>query len=144
MNVTKNARQTNRLLVNKNNRLRSIEASVVESQVAKTPPAEANRKPAPGSRQREKNTLASKQLTVIQARIDVGFGNSLFIRGRGAELAWDKGLPLTCTDASTWTWSTEQAKDKLVFKLLLNDQVWARGDDVIVEAGRKIELAPTF
>jgi hypothetical protein len=32
----------------------------------------------------------------------------------------------------------------VVFKLLLNDQVWAKGEDVVVEAGRKIEVVPFF
>jgi hypothetical protein len=32
----------------------------------------------------------------------------------------------------------------VVFKLLLNDQVWAKGEDVVVEAGRKIEVVPVF
>jgi len=36
------------------------------------------------------------------------------------------------------------AREKVVFKLWLNDQVWAKGEDVVVEAGRKIELVPSF
>jgi hypothetical protein len=53
-------------------------------------------------------------------------------------------VPLNCIDGSAWVWSTKQAKDKVVFKLLLNDQVWAKGEDVVVEAGRKIEIVPVF
>ena len=83
-------------------------------------------------------------MTVVEARIDVGFGNSLFIRGQGAGLSWEKGLPLKCIGGSAWVWSTKQAQGKTVFKLLLNDQVWAKGEDVVVEAGRKIELVPVF
>jgi len=56
----------------------------------------------------------------------------------------DKGTPLVCKDASTWVWSTRQAKGKLVFKLLLNDVTWAQGEDLVVEAGRKIEVLPGF
>jgi hypothetical protein len=83
-------------------------------------------------------------MTVAEARINVGFGNSLFIRGQGAGLSWEKGLPLKCTGGSAWVWSTKQAQGKTVFKLLLNDQVWVKGEDVVVEAGRKIELVPVF
>jgi hypothetical protein len=32
----------------------------------------------------------------------------------------------------------------VVFKLLLNDQVWTKGEDAVVEAGRKIEVVPFF
>jgi hypothetical protein len=83
-------------------------------------------------------------LTRVEAKIDVGFGNALFIRGQGQGLSWDKGLPLSTVDATTWKWSTTEAKDQLSFKLLVNDQVWAKGDDVVVEAGKSIQLAPVF
>jgi hypothetical protein len=83
-------------------------------------------------------------LTEIAARIDVGLGNTLFIRGQGDGLSWDKGAPLECQDGSTWVWSTRRANDRLIFKLLLNDLIWAQGDDLIVEPGKKIEVAPRF
>jgi hypothetical protein len=79
----------------------------------------------------------------MEARIDVGFGNSLFVRGEGHGLSWDQGIPLTCVDASTWTWSG-QAEDKVKFKLLLNDAVWSKGEDLVVAPGDKLEVAPTF
>lgn len=83
-------------------------------------------------------------ITSVEAKIDVGFGNALFIRGQGQGLSWDKGLPLNSVDAMTWKWSTREAKDRLSFKLLVNDQVWAKGDDVVVEAGNSIQLTPGF
>lgn len=86
----------------------------------------------------------TERMTVVEARIDVGLGNSVFIRGQGAGLSWEKGLPLNCIDGSAWIWSTKQNQGKMVFKLLLNDQVWAKGEDVVVEAGGKIEVAPVF
>ena len=82
--------------------------------------------------------------TEVAAKIDVGFGNQLFIRGLGDGLSWEKGTPLQCRDASTWVWSTRQAKDRVVFKLLLNDQIWAVGEDLVVEAGRRIATIPQF
>ena len=86
----------------------------------------------------------AETFTVVEARIDVGPGNARFIRGQGDGLSWEKGKPLSPVDASTWVWVTDQAQDRVVFKLLLNDQVWARGQDSVVEAGRKIELVPKF
>jgi hypothetical protein len=59
-------------------------------------------------------------------------------------LSWEKGLPLNCIDGSAWVWSTRRAKGKVVFKLLLNDQLWAKGEDVVVEAGKEIEVVPVF
>jgi hypothetical protein len=90
------------------------------------------------------NPAPTDCLTVIEAKIDVGLGNRLFIRGQGDGLSWFEGTPLDCIDANTWVWSTNHAREKVVFKLLLNDQVWAKGEDVVVEAGRKLELVPSF
>jgi hypothetical protein len=85
-----------------------------------------------------------EKVTTIEARIDVGLGNALFIRGESAGLSWDKGLPLECAGPSSWCWSTTQAAEKLEFKLLLNDQLWSQGGNLTVEAGKKIEINPVF
>ena len=82
-------------------------------------------------------------VTTIRAKIDVGFGNNLFVRGQGAGLSWERGVPLTCVDGQTWQWSGK-ADDRLTFKLLLNDQVWAQGEDIVAKPGQKVEIVPTF
>ncbi len=113
------------------------------------PPAE------PSQRKAERKALTAKPTTkrqssppkcrtIVQAQIDVGFGNSLFIRGEGAGLSWDKGQPLTCVDGNRWDWSSEQAKDKVVFKLLLNDTTWTKGENVEVQAGKTVKIVPQF
>jgi hypothetical protein len=83
-------------------------------------------------------------LTIVEAEIEVGSGDSLFIRGEGEGLSWNKGQPLSRFDASRWIWSSHQAREKVICKLLLNDTVWAKGDDVVVRAGTRVELAPVF
>ena len=79
----------------------------------------------------------------IEAKINVGFGNKLFVRGQGAGLSWDHGIPLECVDSQTWRLIVP-AKDKLQFKLLLNDSVWAQGEDVVAAPGKKVEVTPAF
>ena len=81
--------------------------------------------------------------TTIEAHIDVGFGNQLFVRGQGAGLSWERGVPLKSVDPKTWQWSAV-ATDKLTFKLLLNDSIWAQGADVIAAPGQKVEITPSF
>lgn len=81
--------------------------------------------------------------TVIEAKIDVGFGNQLFLRGQGSGLSWDRGIPLECVDSKTWR-LTVPAEEKLLFKLLLNDSVWAKGEDVVVTPGQRVEITPAF
>ncbi len=87
---------------------------------------------------------APETVTIIEAKLDVGFGNSVFIRGEGGGLSWDKGTPLQCRDASSWLWSSGESNDQIVFKLLLNDKLWAKGEDLIAEAGKRIEVVPNF
>jgi hypothetical protein len=90
------------------------------------------------------NHASPELVTEVAAKLDVGWGNALFIRGQGDGLSWDKGTPLACADSSTWVWSTRRAKGRVVFKLLLNDQVWADGSDYFVEAGQHLEIVPAF
>ena len=80
---------------------------------------------------------------MIKAKIDVGFGNHLFVRGQGAGLSWERGVPLTCVDGQTWQWAGK-ADDRLTFKLLLNDSVWAKGEDMVARPGQKVEVVPMF
>jgi hypothetical protein len=83
-------------------------------------------------------------VTTVEARIDVGFGNTLFIRGEGDGLSWETGRPLTCIEASRWAWRSDRARGRVVFKLLLNDTNWAQGPDQIVNRGESVGLIPSF
>ena len=83
-------------------------------------------------------------LTTIAADINVGLGNVLFIRGEGEGLSWDKGIPLHCAGDSTWTWLSTEVTDRLIFKFLLNDVLWAQGENLIVEAGKELRVTPVF
>lgn len=105
---------------------------------------EAPRKAASGLDPRCQDVPVPEAVTVVEAKIDVGLGNALFIRGQGNGLSWDKGQPLNCLDASKWIWQAAPAQEKIVFKLLVNDVIWAKGEDIVVEAGRKIQVAPGF
>jgi hypothetical protein len=82
-------------------------------------------------------------VTTIDVKLDVGFGNAVYLRGQGAGLSWEQGVPLACVDSRTWRWSGE-AKDSVTFKLLINDKIWSAGNDLTVNPGQKIEIAPAF
>jgi len=82
--------------------------------------------------------------TLISAKIDVGFGNALFIRGSGAGLSWDRGQPLNCVESSTWVWSTHNRAEEITFKLLVNDQLWCRGENLSALPGIPAEVVPLF
>lgn len=91
----------------------------------------------------QKPRVAATAPITIEAKIDVGFGNRLFLRGQGEGLSWDRGTPLECVDSQTWRLIVP-SKDKLQFKLLINDSVWAKGEDVVATPGKRVELVPAF
>jgi len=85
----------------------------------------------------------AEALTTIEVKLDVGFGNAVFLRGQGSGLTWERGVPLACVDGSTWRWA-KKSTDPVTFKVLLNDQVWSAGSDIVVAPGQKIEISPSF
>lgn len=99
--------------------------------------------PTPAARQPGQGSPGHSRKVTIEARIDVGFGNSLFLRGEGEGLSWNAGIPLTCVDRSTWKWSGE-THDPVKFKLLLNDNVWCKGEDLTAIPGDRLEITPAF
>ena len=82
--------------------------------------------------------------TSIIARIDVGFGNQLYIRGTGADLSWEKGLPLENVSAYEWAFATTEATSDVTFKFLINDELWAEGDNVTAAEGATSISSPVF
>lgn len=82
-------------------------------------------------------------MTTVDVHLDAGFGNTLFIRGEGAGLSWEQGIPLTNIDPKTWRWTSE-TKAMVSFKILLNDVIWASGEDLVVPPGEKIVVTPEF
>jgi hypothetical protein len=87
---------------------------------------------------------AARPATVINARIDVGFGNALFLRGDGPGLSWDKGIALDCLASDHWSVSIKGAVQPVVFKLLINDERWSAGADFVAEAGRETTVTPAY
>ncbi len=103
---------------------------------AKAAAPKAAPKPAP---------VAKKVLeTSILARVDVGFGNQLYIRGEGAGLSWDEGLPLENVTPYEWAFKTAKATSPVEFKFLINDELWADGENLTVKAGESSESTPVF
>jgi hypothetical protein len=105
--------------------------------------APAPAKAAPAKRASAKPKTAAKK-TTIGVESDIGFGNHLFLRGEGPGLSWDVGTPMTCKNSSHWEWTTDSTKKTLVFKILINDQVWSQGENFEVQPGEEKVLQPEF
>ena len=129
--------QTSRPTVSKARRQRTAEPKAA-------PESRSGSADAPVCGCKADSTSAQPKLTTVAAKIDVGFGNVLFIRGEGAKLSWERGQPLECVDGRNWIWSSENSQKEVVFKLLLNDQVWSQGENLHLATGGKIEVVPQF
>ena len=116
-----------------------VAATAVPNPLAPVAPAT----PAPAAPAKPAVVELHPALTTIEVKLDVGFGNAVFLRGQGGGLTWESGVPLVCVDAKTWRWSAE-AKDPITFKLLINDKIWSAGSDLMVAPGQKVEVAPEF
>ena len=91
-----------------------------------------------------KKTAAKPLVTTISARIDVGFGNTLYLRGEGPGLSWDKGVVMDCTGDDKWTLTLGESARPVVFKFLLNDEVWSTGEDYSAKSGAISAFVPVF
>jgi hypothetical protein len=91
-----------------------------------------------------KTTPPMPVLTTITAEIDIGFGNTLWLRGDGPGLSWETGLIMDCVADDKWSVTLADAGAPVVFKFLVNDLSWSVGDDYVVKQGGSISLKPTF
>ena len=82
--------------------------------------------------------------TTISAKVDIGFGNMLYIRGEGPGLNWNRGVPMDCVAADEWTWSTKSANSPFSCKVLINDEIWSTGEDFVVPPGERLVCYPSF
>ena len=94
-----------------------------------------------------KKTGAKKKIatkTTIAARVDVGFGNNLYIRGDGAGLSWDVGILMRNLSPYEWAWETKSSNKPIEYKLLINDELWANGENQFAQPEETAITAPTF
>lgn len=92
-------------------------------------------------------TKASTKKTVktkITVKFDVGYNNFLSIRGNGANLSWETGIPMTNLKNDEWFWETELNFTKCEFKVLINDSTYESGENNLLNCGTSIEHTPVF
>lgn len=104
----------------------------------------APKKTAPGRVAKRASGLSRKGVVKVVARADVGFGNELHIRGEGAGLSWDWGVPMENNGPDEWLWQGETGAGAVEFKLLLNDTHWALGENLTVKPGGSVVVEPKF
>ncbi|HEY4300114.1 MAG TPA: hypothetical protein VGM73_04520 [Candidatus Didemnitutus sp.] len=117
---------------------KSIKKSAVSAPAAKAPA----KKGAPVKKKPAVNV--EPPATFIAAKIEIGFGNHLFIRGEGPGLNWSKGLAMDCIGSDMWAATIKGALSPVTFKVLVNDLSWNAGKDYLVEPGQSVTVVPTF
>ena len=99
---------------------------------------------APASKPAVKAVATAPVVTTISARVDVGFGNSLYIRGEGPGLSWDKGVRMDCVGSDLWQIALAESARAFTFKLLVNDLSWSAGPDFSAACGTSVTITPEF
>jgi len=121
------------------------EAAPAKAKVTKTVLASSSAPvPTPAATPVVKEVAAIPLSTTIVVQLDVGFGNTLYVRGEGPGLSWEKGVPLDCVADDKWSISLAETSKPVVFKFLINDQTWCTGDDYIVQPGTTVAVSPVF
>ena len=116
---------------------------------SKTPKKKATVAKAKSSKTKaKKTTTKAKQKETFPTKIcikyDVGFSNDLYVRGEGAGLNWDKGIPCKNIGPDEWVWETSKKFITCKFKVLINDKEYEQGKDHILHVGSIMEYTPKF
>lgn len=82
--------------------------------------------------------------TLLRIKYDAGFPNSLFIRGKGGGLSWDKGIQLKNVKADEWIWETNNLSNDCEYKILINDRVYETGENHHLRPGSISQITPRF
>ena len=80
----------------------------------------------------------------IVAIADVGFGNSLYVRGDEPFLHWAKGTALGNVAGDKWEIVLTGIEKPFEFKFLVNDTSWSTGDNFTASPGDTVTLTPVF
>lgn len=82
--------------------------------------------------------------TRVTVKYDVGFSNGIFLRGKGANLSWEKGIPLKNVKNDEWVWETDAPFSTCEFKVLINDSCYELGDNHPLTCGATVQYTPKF
>ena len=118
--------------------------AVANKAVAQKAPAKKVVKKAAKKSSAKKAVASKSSNTVVEAIIDVGFGNLLYIRGDAPGLSWETGVPMDCTGTESWSISMSDVNSSFEYKVLINDIHWESGSNNIASAGSTTSTNPSF
>ena len=123
---------------------KAAKKTAVKKVAKKTAVKTAAPKKTPAKKTAKKPAASKRSKTVIEAKIDIGFGNLLYIRGDAPGLSWKSGVPMDCKGADSWSVSMSDANSAFEYKVLINDIHWAVGENDIAQPGVTSTTEPSF
>ena len=85
----------------------------------------------------------SQSATVV-AKIIIGIGNKVHVRGEGPGLSWDEGIPMSFLEIGKWSWSPANKSVPIVVQLYKNDEEPDANGKIELEPGENVEISPDF
>lgn len=99
----------------------------------------------PGPDSEEKKPKSSKTgSTSVVANVMIGIGNKPYLRGEGAGLSWDEGVPMNFIEIGKWAWTPTRKNAALTVQVYRNDEDPDNGGKIEVRSGEEIEITPDF
>ena len=83
-------------------------------------------------------------LGTVEVQVELGTRHDIYLRGEGAGLNWEHGVRLTRVGNNSWLWLNQQLREPVVFGILLDDQIWAKGEWHVVRPGEHLRIRPDF
>src|SRR5690606_30989573 len=108
------------------------------------PSATVEEEESPFSGKPKYRELEDEESVAIVARVNIGLGNTPYLRGEGPGLSWDKGVPMKFVEIGKWEWRVQGADVPVVCRIFKNDKEAATGEFIEVGAGQEVEVYPRF
>ena len=105
--------------------------------------ASAGPKPEPAE-EPKKPKSSSGGTTSVVANVMIGIGNKPYLRGEGAGLSWDEGVPMNFIEIGKWAWTPTRKNASLTVQVYRNDEEPDKGGKIEVKSGQEIEITPEF
>lgn len=89
---------------------------------------------------------SERNVETVRVVRDVGWGNSIYIRGSTPPLSWSSGSQARWTPQNVWVWETSGVAEATAFefKPLINDTIWSTGNNYWMRGGMTVEVYPAF
>ena len=91
-----------------------------------------------------KPKASSGGTTSVIANVMIGIGNKPYLRGEGAGLSWDEGVPMNFIEIGKWAWTPPRKNASLTVQVYRNDEDPDSAGKIEVKSGEEIEITPEF